>query len=241
MRVALYLRVSTDDQHVANQRPALEAVCAQRGWSIVDVYEDVDVSGTKLKRPALERLLADAARARFDVVYVWALDRFARDGTFSGGLRLMGELEEQYRVALVSYEDRHLDGTGPFRGVLVTLGLKMAEEERKRILARANAGRERTKAEIATRGYAVSRKSGKVIKSLGRPGVTIPEAHALAALELRRGGLSWERVARELARRYSAPLYHKASLRRAAEARRPSTAENENVQSGADSGPPNAA
>lgn len=219
VRVALYLRVSTDDQHVENQRPALEAVCAQRGWSIVEVYEDADVSGTKLRRPGLERLLADAARARFDVVYVWALDRFARDGTFSGGLRLMGELEEQYRVALVSYEDRHLDGTGPFRGVLVTLGLKMAEEERKRILARANAGRERAKAEIAARGFAVSRKSGKVIKSLGRPGVSIPADHADAAAQLRREGRSWHAVALELARTYGTPLYHKASLRRAVQSR----------------------
>jgi resolvase-like protein len=83
-RAALYLRVSTDGQTTDNQRLALEAVATQRGWSVVATYEDAGISGAKGrdKRPGLDKLLQDAARARFDVVMAWALDK-AR--AFTGG------------------------------------------------------------------------------------------------------------------------------------------------------------
>src|SRR5689334_23365795 len=79
-RAALYLRVSTDQQTVENQRLALEAICAQRGWEVVAVFEDAGISGAKgrEKRPGLDALLKEASRGRFDVVLAWALDRLGR-------------------------------------------------------------------------------------------------------------------------------------------------------------------
>src|SRR5580698_6602542 len=79
-RAALYLRVSTDRQTTENQRTALAAVAAQRGWTIVTVYEDMGISGGKGrdKRPALDAMLKDAARAKFDIVMAWAVDRLGR-------------------------------------------------------------------------------------------------------------------------------------------------------------------
>jgi DNA invertase Pin-like site-specific DNA recombinase len=61
-RTALYVRVSTDGQTVDNQRLALEAVCEQRGWQVVQVYSDNGVSGSKGRnqRPGLDALLKDA-------------------------------------------------------------------------------------------------------------------------------------------------------------------------------------
>ena len=69
-RAALYLRVSTDGQTSDNQRLALEAVCEQRGWQVVQVYADNGVSGAKgrSQRPGLDALLKDGARGRFNVV-----------------------------------------------------------------------------------------------------------------------------------------------------------------------------
>jgi DNA invertase Pin-like site-specific DNA recombinase len=69
-RAALYLRVSTDGQSVENQRLALQAVAAQRGWSVVAGYDDNGISGAKGRdrRPGLDALLRDATRGRFDVV-----------------------------------------------------------------------------------------------------------------------------------------------------------------------------
>ena len=55
-RAALYFRVSTDGQTVENQRIALESVCEQRGWQVVQVYSDNGVSGAKARsqRPGLD-------------------------------------------------------------------------------------------------------------------------------------------------------------------------------------------
>jgi DNA invertase Pin-like site-specific DNA recombinase len=79
-RAALYLRVSTDGQTTANQRLALEAVAAQRGWTVVGVYEDAGISGAKGRdqRPGLDNLLTAATRAQFSVVLAWAMDRLGR-------------------------------------------------------------------------------------------------------------------------------------------------------------------
>jgi DNA invertase Pin-like site-specific DNA recombinase len=71
-RVALYLRVSTLDQHPETQVLDLRQLAAQRGFEIVQEYTD-KISGTKAKRPGLDQLMADARRGRFDIVLVWPL------------------------------------------------------------------------------------------------------------------------------------------------------------------------
>src|SRR5690242_1556026 len=99
-RVAIYARVSTTaaanssatgtasqkqleneirkfEQRPEIQAEALTALAAQRGWTVVKVYED-RASGAKEKRPGLYALLMDARRGLFDVVIVWRFDRFAR-------------------------------------------------------------------------------------------------------------------------------------------------------------------
>jgi DNA invertase Pin-like site-specific DNA recombinase len=63
-RVALYLRVSTTDQTVENQRRELEAVAERHGWQIVATFADQGISGTKGrdKRPGLDKLCRGIAR-----------------------------------------------------------------------------------------------------------------------------------------------------------------------------------
>lgn len=77
-RAAFYLQVSTADQHPQNQTHDLEQLAAQRGWEVVQRYCDHGYSGARARRPALDQLLADARRARFDIVVVWSCDRLAR-------------------------------------------------------------------------------------------------------------------------------------------------------------------
>ena len=76
---AIYLRVSTGEQTVDNQRHELEAAAASRGWSVVAVYADEGISGAKGRegRPQLDLMLKDAVRRRFDVAMVWAVDRLS--------------------------------------------------------------------------------------------------------------------------------------------------------------------
>jgi len=66
-RAALYMRVSTVDQHPETQLHDLRQMAAQRGYEIVQEYTD-KISGTKAKRPGLDQMMTDARRGRFDVV-----------------------------------------------------------------------------------------------------------------------------------------------------------------------------
>ena len=77
-RIALYARVSTADQHPEAQLLALRPYAGARGLEVAGEYIDHGVSGSKDRRPALDRLMADARRRRFDAVAVTKLDRLAR-------------------------------------------------------------------------------------------------------------------------------------------------------------------
>ncbi len=76
-RIALYARVSTDEQTAAPQLDALREYAARRGWEPSE-YVDEGVSGARASRPALDRLQADARRRSFDAVACVKLDRLAR-------------------------------------------------------------------------------------------------------------------------------------------------------------------
>ncbi len=77
--VALYARVSTlNNQDPEMQLAELREYAARRGWQIVEEFTDQGVSGSKESRPALNRLMSDACRRRFDAILVWKIDRFGR-------------------------------------------------------------------------------------------------------------------------------------------------------------------
>src|SRR5579863_143582 len=78
-RAAVYARVSTanNGQDPRLQTRELGEFCERRGWNVIE-YVDIGISGTKEKRPALDRLMADAYKRKFEVVVVWRFDRFAR-------------------------------------------------------------------------------------------------------------------------------------------------------------------
>jgi DNA invertase Pin-like site-specific DNA recombinase len=110
-RAAFYLRVSTDGQTVDRQRLALDGVCEQRGWKVVQIYSDNGVSGAKgrAQRPGLDAMLKDASRGRFDVVLAWSLDRLGR--SLVDLLDTLNELESA-GVALVLHQQA-IDTTSP--------------------------------------------------------------------------------------------------------------------------------
>src|SRR6516162_6159232 len=79
-RAAIYLRVSTTDQHTSNQETELRQAAERAGWNVVKVYKDHGISGAKGrdKRPAFDALHRDAAKRQFDVVIAWNVDRLGR-------------------------------------------------------------------------------------------------------------------------------------------------------------------
>lgn len=78
LKVVIYARCSSSDQSVGLQVDGLLDYAQSRGFKVVGQYLDEGVSGARAKRPALDRLLADARRRRFDGVLVWKLDRLGR-------------------------------------------------------------------------------------------------------------------------------------------------------------------
>ncbi len=176
MRVAIYARCSTQEQSVDLQVDALRDYAAARGFEIVHEYVDEAVSGAKAKRPALDQLLADAHRRRFDVVACWKLDRLARSVRHLTALA--GEFEA-LGVGLVVL-DQAIDTTTPTGRLLFHVLGAIGEFELALI-------RERTVA-----GIRAARRRGKRI---GRPRVHVPRERALALL---RRGKSVSAVALEL-------------------------------------------
>ena len=107
-RVALYARVFTLDQSTDSQLLDLRRYVADRGWRIYCKYCDNGISGTKDSRPALNELMNDARKRRFDVVLVWRFDRFARSTK-----HLVLALEEFRHLGIdfVSYQE-NIDTSG---------------------------------------------------------------------------------------------------------------------------------
>src|SRR5215510_1054890 len=78
MRAALYARVSTHDQQtLAMQRDALHEFATRRGWTVIDMVEEI-ASGAKDRRPKRQALLRAAKQRKLDVILVWKLDRWGR-------------------------------------------------------------------------------------------------------------------------------------------------------------------
>jgi DNA invertase Pin-like site-specific DNA recombinase len=183
-RVGLYLRVSTGDQTVENQRQALIAACEHRGWRIVEEFVDEGISGAKGrdKRPGFDRLCKAAVRRKIDVVAAWSVDRLGRSLQ-----DLVGFLDELKGAGCDLYlEQQAVDTTTPAgRALFQMLGV-FAEFERCMIQDRIHAGIARAR----ERGT----KSGKAI---GRAKIPADKEAAIrAALEA--GGRGIIKIAREL-------------------------------------------
>lgn len=153
-RVALYLRVSTADQTVVNQRLELEAVARRHGWSVVAVLTDEGISGTKGRdrRPGFDQLCQGIARREFDLVAAWSVDRLSRSLQ-----DLVGFLGEIHAKGVDLYlHQQGLDTATPAGKAMFQMIGVFAEFERAMIVERVNAGLSRARAQ----GKRLGRPSG---------------------------------------------------------------------------------
>ena len=174
-RVAIYCRVSTLDQSNDSQLLDLKRYIQERGWHIFKEYCDNGISGTKDSRPALNELMNDAKKRRFDVVLVWRFDRFARS---TKHLILALEEFKNLGIDFVSYQE-NIDTSSPLGSAIFTIISAVAQLERDIIAERVKAGLRR------------ARENGK---KLGRPRVSVDteKIHWL-----RSKGLSLRAIAKE--------------------------------------------
>lgn len=173
---AIYLRVSTEDQTTENQLRELREVAERAGWEIVQVYEDVGISGAKGRdqRPAFDKLHKDAARRRFDMVLAWSVDRLGRS------LKDLIELiEELHAVGCDLYlHQQGVDTTTPAGKAMFSMAGVFAEFERSMISERVKSGMARAKAQG---------------KHVGRP--SVPPIVIRKVVALRSEGLSLREIA----------------------------------------------
>ena len=154
----------------------LREYAARRGFQIIEEYVDAGVSGSKESRPALNRLMSDAHRRKFDAVLVWKLDRFGR--SLKHLVNALAQLES-LGVAFISLRD-NLDLSTPSGRLMFQIIGAMAEFERALIQERVRAGLRN------------ARSKGK---RLGRPPVSLDLSKITA---LRASGTSWREIAKEL-------------------------------------------
>src|SRR5437660_7687808 len=141
-RVACYLRVSTTEQTVENQRNDLRAYCQARGWDDVIEYNDTG-SGMRERRPDLDRLMSDVKTRRIDVVVVAAFDRLGRS------VRHLVETLELFRhlgVEFISLRES-IDTGSPLGTAVFTIIAAIAQLERSLIAERVRAGLRRARAD----------------------------------------------------------------------------------------------
>jgi DNA invertase Pin-like site-specific DNA recombinase len=179
MRAAIYARVSTKErgQDPENQLAQLREYCARQAWTITGEYVDHE-SGKTGERESFKRLFADASRREFDVVLVWALDRFTRQGVLET-FEYIRDLT-RWGVQFESYSEAHFRTTGPAGELMLAIAAWIAKQERLRIS-------ERTKA-----GMQLAKKKGI---HCGRPTRVFRRDQAR---ELRTRGLSWRAIARKM-------------------------------------------
>jgi hypothetical protein len=96
LRAAIYTRVSTADQNPELQLRDLHEYASRQGWEVIETYQDL-ISGATASRPGLNRLMADAAERKFEILLVWKLNRFGR--CLVDGLNNIQELE-RHRVTV---------------------------------------------------------------------------------------------------------------------------------------------
>jgi len=141
--VALYLRVSTEEQatqgfSIDHQRDRLIAYCISQGWEDYRLYIDDGFTGTKLDRPAMNRLIKHVREGKISMVVVYKLDRLSRKQ--KDVLQLLEDVFERNDVAFKSATEP-FDTSTPLGKAMIGILAVFAQLERDMIIERTTSGR----------------------------------------------------------------------------------------------------
>ncbi len=157
MRCAIYVRVSTNKEEqktsLENQRALFLQYVLERGWSIYDFYVEIQ-SGTKSKRPELQRLIADAKAKKFDMIMAKELSRLARNGRLSYEIR---DIVLQNNIHIITLDNaiNTLEGNVDNFGLFAWLYEQESQRTSNRLKAtfKLNAQKGKFKGSIPPLGY----------------------------------------------------------------------------------------
>jgi len=149
-KVAIYTRVSTLDQTVENQLIELRDHCSKMGWEITQEYADKGLSGTlsRDKRPALNALIKDGYRKKFDAVVCWDISRIGR--SMKELVLFLSDMKDR-NIGIVSVRQGFDTSTSMGEIMFQFVGI-LSSWEREMIRERTLAGLDRAKREGKTLG-----------------------------------------------------------------------------------------
>lgn len=163
IRVALYCRVSTLDQHPENQEIELKEYANRHNFEIYDIYID-QISGAKESRPRLNDLMTDARKKMFKAVLIWKVDRLGRSVA-----HMTQVIQEWQNLGIdLIITTLGVDTRTPTGKLILGILSQIAEFERELTRERIQLALNQRKKELKTKGYFV-KKDGKKITKLGRP------------------------------------------------------------------------
>lgn len=182
MTVAVYYRVSTEDQTLDMQRVAVEAWISETklGGKIL-VYKDEGISGASTKRPAFQKMLRDAERGFIKTVIVYKLDRLTRDALTA--IRTVLRFDE-LGVKFVSITQPMFSHGTPFRHAMVAIFAELAQMEREIIVERVKAGLVAARARGVTLGAPVKATGAKIIEVVALSDRGLPQKKIAARVGL---------------------------------------------------------
>nr|DAQ96920.1 MAG TPA: integrase [Caudoviricetes sp.] len=142
-KVAIYVRVSTTNQveegySIEEQKDKLSSYCNIKDWSVYKVYTDGGFSGSNTDRPALEQLIKDAKKRKFDTVLVYKLDRLSRSQKDT--LFLIEDVFIKNGIEFLSLQE-NFDTSTPFGKAMIGLLSVFAQLEREQIKERMQLGK----------------------------------------------------------------------------------------------------
>lgn len=155
MKVAIYVRVSTEDQTTENQIRELQQWAERRGWQVVGIYRENETAWKAGHQREWAKLKEDARMRNFDAVIVWALDRVTRQGV--SYLFQQIQALKKFDVDLISMQEAWLESISEMAEVFTALIGFIASYESKRRSERTKAGMDRARAA----GKHVGRPRGK--------------------------------------------------------------------------------
>ena len=142
-KVAIYVRVSTTNQveegySIDEQKDKLSSYCDIKDWNVYKIYTDGGFSGSNTDRPALESLIKDAKKRKFDTVLVYKLDRLSRSQKDT--LYLIEDIFIKNNIAFLSLQE-NFDTSTPFGKAMIGLLSVFAQLEREQIKERMQLGK----------------------------------------------------------------------------------------------------
>ena len=145
MKIAIYVRVSTDKQELKNQLEPLLKYAEKQNYEVYKVYKDIG-SGKNTNRTEFNKMMIEAHQKKFDGILIWSLDRLTREGLYKT-INLLEHLAK-IGISIISYTEPYINTTDELvRNIMLAILSTLAKAERIKISERTKAGLQRAKSE----------------------------------------------------------------------------------------------